>query len=235
MSLLSIPAPPPVVAESPHPDPLVRRLLALASTPDATPNDAAELRIRGMVRAGRAWAPVRAVDVVAPRTGYLLRARVLGLLRLVEEQRGDAATCRVALGGLVEEDDSMDARRHARTHRAVAALWVPGALRPQDGARWHRVDATHLRLAVDDLELTVHVHPQGHVLGMETLGWGHALGAGAPGWFPLGYDVYEWRTFGSVTIPATVAVSWFPGTARAREIARLQVTAWAPRTAEAFR
>ena len=47
--------------------------------------------------------------------------------------------------------------RHARTHRALAVLWVPGALRSEAGATWARVDATHLHrcMAVKVRDFTV--------------------------------------------------------------------------------
>jgi hypothetical protein len=217
------------------PDPLVARYLKTALHPGAAPAEAAEVRVRGAVRLGRAWLPLRAVDAVAPRAGYLLNARVCGVIRLVEEQRGADAVRRESLGRLVEEDDSLDAVRHARTHRALAALWVPGALRPEAGATWARDDATHLRVRVADLDLRVHVHPHGHVLGVRTQGWGDPHSTGLPRWAEIGYEVHEWRTFDSVTVPATVAVAWFPGTSHSRAIARLQLTSWEPRSPEAFR
>ena len=241
MSVLSTPPVSPAPPEpsragaSPLIDPLVTRHLETALHPGVEPADAAELRVRGVVRLGRAWLPVRAVETVAPRLGYLLRARVIGAMRLVEEQRGDVAVRRESCGRLVEEDDSLDAVRHARTHRALAALWVPGALRPEAGATWERLDGTHLRVVADDLDLRLHVHPHGHVLGVRTQGWGDPYRTGLPRWAEIGYEVREWRTFGSVCIPATVAVGWFPGTPYEQEIARLQVTSWQPRSAEAFR
>jgi hypothetical protein len=216
-------------------DPLVARHLETALHPGVEAVDAAQVRVRGVVRLGRMWLPVRAVDVVAPRVGYLLRARVLGAMRLDEEQRGTDAVRRESLGRLVEEDDSVDAVRHARTHRALAALWVPGALRPETGASWERTDPTHVRVTVDDLDLRVHLHPHGHVLGVRTQGWGDPYATGRPRWAEIGYEVHEWRTFDSVTVPATVAVAWFPGTSHCRDIARLQLTSWEPRRAEAFR
>lgn len=228
------PSSPPTGAR-PEVDPLVARHLGLALCSGVEAADAAEVRVRGLVRIGPVRLPVRAVDTVAPRAGYLLRARVLGMMRLVEEQRGDDAVRRESLGRLVEEDDSLDAVRHARTHRALAALWVPGALRPETGATWERLDATHLRVVADDLDLTVRVHPHGHVLGVRTQGWGDPHDTGLPRWAEIGYEVLQWRTFGSVTIPAAVAVGWFPGTSSEREIARLQLTSWEPRSAEAFR
>ena len=236
MSVLSRPVESPASSIAPpHLDPLVARYLDLALHPGAVPAEAAEVRMRGIVRVGPAWLPFRAVETVAPCAGYLLRARVLGVMRLVEEQRGGDVMCRESLGRLAEEDDSLDAVRHARTHRALAALWVPGALRPETGASWGRVDGTHLRLTVADLDLTAHVHPHGHLLGVRTLGWGDPHRTGHPRWLPIGYKVRQWRTFGSVSIPAAVAVGWFPGTSHEREIARLQLTSWRPRPADAFR
>jgi hypothetical protein len=216
-------------------DALVSRHLDLALHPGAEPADAARVHIRGMVRVGPVWLPVRAADTVAPRAGYHLEARVLGVVRVEEEQRSGSAVRRGSVGRLVEEDDSIDAVRHARTHRALTALWVPGALRPETGAAWDRLDRSHLRVVADDLELRVHVHPHGHVLGVRTQGWGDPYATGLPRWAEIGYEVREWRTFDSVWIPATVAVGWFPGTSYEREIARLQITSWEPRSAEAFR
>lgn len=202
-------------------DPLVVRHLATALRPGAVAADAAEVRVRGTVRVGPAWLPLRAVGTVAPRAGYLVRVRVLGMTHLVEEQRA--------------EDDDGGAGRHASTLRALAALWVPGALRPETGASWERLDATHLRVTADDLDLRVHVHPHGHVLGVRTQGWGDPYRIGHPRWAEIGYEVHEWRTFGSVRVPATVAVGWYPGRPYGREIARLRLVSWEPRSAEAVR
>lgn len=235
MSVMTTPGPVASSAPATTVDPLVTRHLDLALHPGAEPADAARVHVRGMVRLGPAWLPFRAVDTVAPRAGYLMRARVLGMVRVVEEQRGEDAVRRESCGRVVEEDDSLDAARHARTHRALAALWVPGALRPENGASWTRLDRTHLRVVADDLDLKVHVHPHGHVLGVRTQGWGDPYGTGLPRWAEIGYDVREWRTFDSVCVPATVAVGWFPGTSYEREIARLQITSWEPRSAEGFR
>jgi hypothetical protein len=188
-----------------------------------------------MVRVGPAWSPVRAVAVVAPRAGHLLRARVLGMLRVVEEQHGEAALRRTSCGRLAAEDDSVDAARRARTHRALAALWVPGVLRPETGATWERLDRTHLRVVVDDLDLRLHVDAHGHVLGVRTQGWGDPYGIGSTRWAEIGYEVRERRTFGAVCVPSTVAVGWFPGTSYGREIARLQLTSWEPREADGVR
>jgi hypothetical protein len=228
------PEPSPAVA-SPALDPLVTRHLAAALHPGVVPADAAEVRLRGVVRVGPAWLPLTAVDTVAPRRGYALRARVLGMVAVTEEQHGDEAVRRTSCARLVTEDDSVDALRRARTHRALAALWVPGALRPGTGARWERLDRTHLRVVADDLDLRLHVHQHGHVLGLRTQGWGDPYVTGRPRWAEIGYEVHEWRTFGGVCIPSTVVVGWYPGTSYGREIARLQLTSWEPRDPEAFR
>lgn len=241
MSLPAAPADPSVAPEpSPEPtptalDPLVARYLRHSMHPGSEPADAAEVGVRGLVRVGPAWLPLRAVDVVAPRVGYRLSATIAGVVRLTEDQHGDEVVRRESLGRLEEEDDSLDAVRHARTHRALAALWVPGALRPESGAIWEHVDDHHLRVVADDLDLRVHVHPHGHVLGMRTQGWGDPFGTGRPRWAQIGYEVREWRTIGAVCVPGTVAVAWFPGTPHEREIARIQMMSWEPRCAEAFR
>jgi hypothetical protein len=198
------------------------------------PADAAEVRLRGVVRVGPAWLPLRVVATVAPRRGHALRARVLGA-GVVEEQRDDEAVRRTSCGRLVAEDDGVDAVRRARTHRALAALWVPGALRPETGARWKRLDRNHLRVVADDLDLRLHVHQHGHVLGVRTQGWGDPYATGRRRWAEIGYEVHEWRTFGGVCLPSTVVVGWYPGTSYGRGIARLQLTSWEPRDPGALR
>ncbi|NMO89458.1 DUF6544 family protein [Actinomycetospora sp. TBRC 11914] len=222
---------PPAAPADPAVDPLVARYLAVALRPGAEPAAAGEIRVRGTVRVGRTWVPLRAVATVAPRAGLVLRARVLGVRRLVEQEHGGDALRRTTSGQATEEDDGVGAARRAHTHRALAALWVPGALRPETGATWQRLDRNRLRVVAGDLDLRLRVHPHGHVLGVRTQGWGDPYGIGRSRWAEIGYEVHAWRSFGAVRVPSTATVAWFPGTTYGREIARLRLTSWEPRAA----
>lgn len=209
-------------------DPLVRRYLDAATVPGAEPVETAGLRVRGTTRFGRTWVPFRASETVEPRRWYLRRARVAGVLRIDEGGHDGIAFRRTSVGRLVVEDDSSDAEHHALAHRALAAPRVPGALTPEAGAVWSRVDHDHLWVSAGDLELALRVGPRGDLLGVSTLGWGDPTDSGLPDWFPVGYEVRERRTFGTTTIPTAVEVGWFPESPRWSPFLRYRVVDWAP-------
>lgn len=209
-------------------DPLVSRYLAATTAPGAEPVEAATVRVRGVTRIGRCWLPFRSTETIAPRRWYVRRSRIAGLLRVDEGGHDGIGFRRTSIGRLVSEDDSSDAERHALVHRTLAAVRVPGCLAAGTGAVWARVDRDRLRVSAGDLELTLRVGPRGDLLGATTSGWGDPTGSGLPGWFPLGSEVRERRTFGATTVPAAVEVGWFPGSDRWSPVLRYRVVDWAP-------
>lgn len=216
--------------------PAVARYFAQSLLPGAPISPAVHLRMRGRIRLGRLWLPVRAEEVLAPRSGFHWAATVGGLIHGVDA--GGAAPGRMhwRLAGLVTlvDEDGPDVTRSAAGRCGAEAIWAPAAVLPGPDVIWTALDDRHLRVRFavgdDPVDLHYRLDEAGHLEAFRTMRWGDPHGTGRWGWHPFGGRVVATRTFGATVVPAEGAVGWYPDEpdARRREFFRFRLTAHAP-------
>jgi hypothetical protein len=192
--------------------------------------------MRGRLRLGRLWLPFRAEEILAPRRGFRWAARVGGMIRGADSGGVDGARMRWRLAGLVTlvDEDGADVTRSAAGRCGAEAIWAPGALLPGPAVDWSALDDRHLRarFAVGDVPVDLHLQldEAGRPQAFRTMRWGDPDGSGRSAWHPFGGRVTATRTFGSVVVPASGAVGWYPDApdARRHEFLRFRVTGLEP-------
>lgn len=203
----------------------VRRYFTAAIAPDTPLARAARLRMSGSIRVGRRWLPFRASELLAPLHGYQWPATVAGgLLRGSDTYVDGDATMVWRLLGVVPvvRAQGADVARSAAGRAAAEGIWLPTALLPRYGVRWHAESDEHLvaEIPVGDELLTLHLFTDaaGHVRSGRLDRWSDVDGTGGFGWHPFGVDVTASQSFAcGLTIPARGVGGWFHGTDRWRE------------------
>ena len=203
----------------------VRRYFTAAIAPGTPLARTARLRIDGTIRFGNRWIPYRAAELLAPLHGYQWPASVAwGLLRGSDMYVDGDATMEWKLLGLVPvvRADGPDVARSAAGRAAAEAVWVPTALLPRYGVRWHADSDDHLvaDLPIGGQRVTVHVgiDPDAHVRSVHLDRWTDPDGTGDFGWYPFGFDATGTQAFAcGLTVPAQGVGGWFHGTDRWNE------------------
>ena len=200
----------------------VRRYFTAAIAPGTRLARTARLRITGTIRFGNRWVPYRAVEQLAPLHGYRWPAAVAwGLLRGSDTYVDGDARMEWKLLGLVPviRTHGSDVSRSAAGRAAAEAVWVPTALLPRYGVRWHAESDEHLvaDLPVGGQRVIVHlgIDPDAHVRSVHLDRWTDADGTGRFGWHPFGFDATASHTFMcGLTVPSQGIGGWFHDTDR---------------------
>jgi hypothetical protein len=199
-----------------------RRWLTHAITPGTPLWGSVEVVMSGEIRLG-AWRRFTAAQVVAPPDGYIwaATASLFGLpVTGYDRLSSGTAQMRWRLLGVVPvmTADGPDVVRSAAGRLAIEFLLVPTAFR---AARWRlggRPDTAVAawRIGTEEIDLEVHIGPDGRLLGALLERWGNP--GGAPyGHYPFGAAVEAEQTFAGITIPSTLRVGWWWGTDRQDE------------------
>jgi hypothetical protein len=218
--------------------PAVVRYFAQALIPGAPVVPAVRLRMRGWLRLGRAWLPLRADEVLAPRRGFRWSASVAGLVRGADSGGAGSGRMHWSLAHLLTlvDAEGPDVSRSAAGRCGAEAIWAPAAVLPDPQVVWSALDDRHVRVrfSVGDTPVDLHygLDDHGRVETFRTVRWGDPDGTGRWGWHPFGGRVSATRIFGTSVVPATGAVGWYPDEpgARRREFLRFRLTALTPAT-----
>ena len=202
----------------------VRRYFRSAIAPGTPLARAARLRMRGSVKVGKLWMPFRSDELLAPLHGYYWPATVAGgLLRGSDSYADGAGSMAWKLAGVlpVIRAGGPDFARSATGRAAAEGVWLPTALLPRYGVRWHADDDRHIVAAIpiggEQLNLRITVDTDGLVRSAHLDRWGDPDGTGQAGWHPFGIEVVRSRTFAcGITMPADGSGGWFHTTDRWR-------------------
>ena len=158
--------------------PAVVRYFAGSLLPGAPMVPAVRLRMRGWLRLGPLWLPLRAEEELAPRQGFRWTATVGGLIRGADTGGAGAGRMRWSLAGLVPlvDVEGYDVARSAAGRCGAEAIWAPAAVLPAPEVVWTADDDRHLRVrfAVGDTPVDLHLHldESGHLRAFRTMRWG---------------------------------------------------------------
>ena len=196
----------------------VRRYFRAAVVPGTPLFSAARIEMRGQIKVGR-WIPFRATEMLAPRSGFLWRARAAGIItgsdRYVERQ----GEMRWRLAGFpLLSAGGPDVARSAVGRVGAEGLWVPTALLPRFGVEWQATSANEIvgRFDIDDVPVEVchRLTASGELTATSVSRWGDPDGGQHFDWHPFGGSVRAPRTWAGLTVPSEGSVGWFPGTDR---------------------
>jgi hypothetical protein len=200
------------------PDP-VRRYLRASISPGTPLATAARLRMHGRIRLGR-WLPFHAAELLAPYRGFRWSARVAGVISGSDCYADRQGQMDWRLFGVVAvmRADGPDVTRSAAGRAAGEACWVPTVLLPRFGTLWSATDDRHLRahMTIDgvrcDVDYTLDEQARPTRIVFER--WGDPDRTGHWGWYPFGFEVTAYATFGGITAPSAGRAGWFAGTDR---------------------
>jgi hypothetical protein len=181
-----------------------------------------ELTMRGQIRLGR-WRPFQARQILAPPHGFIWAAttRVAGLrVAGFDRYSSDSGEMRWRLLDHVPvlSAHGADVTRSAAGRLAAEGLtFVPTSFAR---AAWSAddTDTATAVVTIDEGQETVRlrVDASGRLCDVQLDRWGNP--GGQPfGRYPFGVTVLGERTFGGITIPATLTAGWWHGTARQSE------------------
>lgn len=215
---------PATIQDLPEP---ARRYLAHAIAPGSPIATAVRLRMHGEIKLKTAWYPFVADQVIRWERGFVWRARVkMKGLPVTGSDRwidGEGAM-RWKLLGLVPivTAEGSDISRSALGRVQIESVWLPTALLAPDVA-WSAPDSTHigldLRLADQAAHLDLSIETDGRLGTACIARWGNPEGAADEDHkefheVPFGCLVSGERTFAGMTIPTTLRVGWYFGSAR---------------------
>lgn len=195
----------------------------------------ARIVMHGDIRLGGRWRAFHADETLTPGVGFVWAARVglvTGYDRLVDGRGGMRWRMLGAMS--VQHADGPDVTRSAAGRLAGESVWLPTALLPRFGTRWHVVDETHVVADVTcgGLVTSVHHHldQRGHVESVWFDRWGDPDGTGTWGLHTFGMRATGRREFAGLTIPSEGVAGWHVGTPREQDGAffRFTVTALQP-------
>ena len=210
----------------------VARYLDRSIAPAAAGIDGVRLHSRGLVRLGHRWWPYRAVESVRPQHGYTRAMTIAGMLHVTDSFVLGRARHHLALGRWTLGRDlrGHDLALGDAARCALTAMWVPSAVAPEAGGHWWADDAHRVSVAfeVGDVPVAAHLslHPGGLPHRITVTRWGDPDRSGLPRFLPYGVDVWEHRTYGGLTVPATGVAGWHIGTPRwpSGAVLRFQLT-----------
>jgi hypothetical protein len=203
----------------------VRRYFLAAIAPGTPLARAAHLSMRGSIKFGRRWVPLRAEELLAPLHGYYWPARVAGGLLSGADAYvdGDGSMVWKVFGVVpIIRTSGPDVARSAMGRAAAEGIWLPTALLPRYGVVWRAEDDEHLvaDIPIGGERVTLHVaiDRDGRVRSDHLDRWNDPDGTGTFGWYPFGVEAITPRTFScGITMPARGTGGWFHGTDRWHE------------------
>ncbi len=211
----------------------VRRYLTSAIDPGTELAAGARLEMHGHIKL-RAWLPFRARQVLVPRRGTVWSARVGGVIFGSDRYVNGAGGMLWRLFNRIPvmRASGPDVTRSAAERAGGEAIWVPTALHPRAGVRWHALD--HCRITaefdVDErypIALHLHVDEAGYPTSVVFDRWGDPDNTGTWRSCPFGVEFTRIDTVdGGVTIPVAGRAGWDYGTERwpAGEFFRYEIT-----------
>jgi hypothetical protein len=195
------------------------------------------LTMAGRIKVG-IWMPFTAEQVIDGRS-FCWEARVgrgpIKPLRVVDRYADGQGSTEGRLLGRIRlfRDDDTDTARSAATRTALESVaFAPASLLPGSSVSW-RAEDDDLIVARFDLppehpEVRVRIDGQGAVRDLSALRWGNA-GLESFGYIPCGCEVHSERRFGGLTLPSSISVGWWFGTARYEPFFRATLVAVANR------
>jgi hypothetical protein len=205
--------------------PPAQRYLLRTIAPGTPLASAVLVSMRGTIRlsAGAEPMPMSATQILAPPHGFVWRARVGGGLvrfRGFDAYADGSGRMRWWLFGAVPlvNAASSDISRSAAGRLAGEAVWLPSALLPDRGARWHAMDDETAMFVLDvggeSVETTITVDAEGRIRRASIRRWREDDGSGRPGYVRFDVDGWEGeRTFGGYTIMTRFRAGWRLGEA----------------------
>jgi hypothetical protein len=211
----------------------VARYLRAAIAPGTPLVPTARLTMRGAIKLGKRWLPLRARQVLAPHGDSVWSARVAGIVSGADRYADGSGTMQWKLFGLIPivRAGGPDVSRSSAGRFGSEAMWVPTSLLPRFGVTWTVEDDTSIKatFSKDGLDIALHLELEGNGLmrSMHLDRWGDATNSGKFGLAPFGVDVTDHGTFDGLTIPRAGRGGWFHGTDRwdEGEFFRYEITA----------
>ncbi len=208
---------PDLVSSVPEP---ARRYLLHTIAPGTPLVSAVELEMAGQIRLSPSgkWMPLRARQMMSATGGFVWKASVGRLLRIVGEDRylDREGAMQWKLWGLIPVVNASgpNITRAARGRfLAEAAVWLPGLLLPRQGTTWRRVDDKTAEAVVEitgaPFPLLFSVDPDGMLRTIVFSRWGN-VGTDNGRWteIPFGVTFSGEGTFDGYTIPTRLTASW---------------------------
>lgn len=228
---------PAMVADLPDP---ARRYLTYTIAPGTPLTPVAEIEMRGSLglgdKAAPNYAPMRAVQVLAPPHGFVWRVRT-GRLPVVvtgsDGLDGGQSWSRFRLFGLVPVARAGGGRDHARAAFgrvvAEAVFWTPAALLPSESVTWEPVNAETARAVMTRGKLgqavEVTVNPDGQPTRVRIQRWTDANPDRTYRLQPFGGELSGFRDFDGFRLPTRVDGGNFFGTPQYFPFFRAEVEA----------
>ena len=191
---------------------------------------AASLRftMHGSIKVGP-WLRFSAREVIAPRRGFVWKARVAWGLLSAEDHYldGEGATI-VSLFGLVTllNAGGPDVSMSARGRLLGESVFVPSAFLAADVA-WEGVDTNKVRAAValdgEECSTTLTVDDSGCLREVVVPRWGNQTPDRMYSVIPFGVAMNAEGSFSGFTIPCDFTASWWHGTDRRQEFFRARI------------
>ena len=209
-----------MVAAVPEPG---RRYLLRSIQPGTPLAASAELEMTGRFRVSpkAKWMPLRASQVLALPGGFIWKASIGGLARIIGSDRyfENEGELNWRLWGLIPivKASGPDISRSARGRLAVeAAVWLPHVLLPHRGTQWERVDdrtaKAMLRAGGERFEILFSIGPNGTLERIQLNRWGnHLVEDGAFREIPFGGETGQEESFAGYRIPTRITAGWWPG------------------------
>lgn len=209
----------------------IRRYFDASIAPGAAVLTAVTLRMRGHIKVRR-WLPFRADEVLAPRRGFVWRARAAGLIGGYDAYLDGQGAMQWKLLGVATlmRADGSDVTTSAAGRCGGEGMWLPTALLPRFDVEWSAPEADRIvaRFDVDStpIELHIRIDSSGRPTSVAFDRWGDPDETGSFGWHRFGGDIARHMTFNGLTIPSAGSWGWFYGTDRWQrgEFFRCQIT-----------
>lgn len=215
----------------------VRRFFEHAIRKGAPLPPGLRLTMTGCVKAD-VWLPFAAAEEVDGRS-FSWCARVglgpLTLLRIDDSYAHGVGSTEGRLFGrrpLFHSADEDTARSAAGRAALESVVFAPPSVLPERGVAW-RAESEDTLAARFDLpperpEVEVRIDGQGAVRSVSAARWG-PTGKESFDYIPCGCEVHAERTFGDLTIPSSLTVSWRFGTPRQAPFFKARISAVEPR------
>lgn len=204
-----------------RPEP-AQRYLAHAIATGALLATAVRLRMHGEIKLKDHWYPFTADQVISWQRGFVWRARVqLKGLPVTGSDRwidGKGEMKWKLLGLLpIVRASGPDISRSALGRIQIESVWLPTVLLGPD-VHWSATDGTHLgvdlQLAEHAAHLALGIEPDGRLRTVGIERWGNPDEKKEFHEHSFGGIISDEKDFAGITIPTTLRIGWFFGSAR---------------------
>lgn len=203
------------VADLPEP---VARYFRTAIAPGTPLARTARIAMRGRIKLNR-WVGFRGGEVISPTEGFVWAVRTgpISGFDCYVDGRGEM---RWKIFGLVPvmTAEGPDITRSAAGRAAGEGVWIPTALLPRFGTRWHALDDSHIvsvqTVGREEITCEHTLDEHGHIVMTRFDRWGDPDRTEHFGVHPFGAEHTAFATFGGLTIPVAGRAGWHFGTER---------------------